>query len=296
MSGCSPLPNPEAFCPRALALALKHDFSLGPVLACEVEFYLHGTAGLPGGKEGVLATLREALLAVQLPVAQVSAEVGPEQYEVALRPERDVEQALENGRLLYQCVAEVFAPLGVKADFSAKPRPDAPGNGVHVHLHLEDGQGRNQFMRAGDTMDAPFSPPLLHALGGMLALMNPCMVYFAPSTASYARFGGKSNAPGTVSWGTNNRTVALRLPPKALDNKHVEHRVAGSDAALEDVYGAVLAGVYYGLAHQCDAGEPIYGDANLPMYQCAALARTLEEAQGHYAHAEALLRELRAIC
>jgi glutamine synthetase len=146
-----------------------------------------------------------------------------------------------------------------------------------VHVHLEDDAGRNVFFRDEEN----FSPLLLNAIGGLLALLNPCMPIFAPTQESYKRFAKNSNAPTTISWGTNNRTVAIRLPTKPMHHKHLEHRVAGSDADVAKVIAAILAGIHYGLTHQCDPGEPIYGDASLPQYNQLLIANNLLQAL-HY--------------
>jgi glutamine synthetase len=133
-----------------------------------------------------------------------------------------------------------------------------------------------------------FSAPLLHSIGGLLALINPCMSIFAPNKKSYERFihtvnayllcPTAANVPLTVSWGTNNRTVAVRLPSKAADNKHIEHRVAGADADIAAVTRAILAGIHYGLREKCDPGEPIYGDASMAQYKLPPLVMSLDDA------------------
>lgn len=272
---------PVSFSPASWGERLRNDCALTPVMASELEFYLHGVErqGLAGR---VLDLVRDAAAKESLPIRKVEKERGPDQYEVSFAPTPDLEQLAHHTQRFKYLMHELFVPRGVTADFSAKPAADVPGSGLHVHLHLEDSARRNVFTRAGDEMDDPFSPALLHALGGLLALMNPCMKLFAPSAESYGRFVPHSNAPLTVSWGTNNRTVALRLPAKPLHNKHIEHRVAGSDADVAKVLCAVLAGVHHGLAKACDPGPPVYGDAGLPMYRLAPLCRTLSEAENAF--------------
>jgi glutamine synthetase len=179
---------------------------------------------------------------------------------------------------------DVFAKYSINADFSAKPFPDQPGSGLHIHVHVEDVDGNNLFYREGED----FSAELLCAIGGLLELMNAHMPIFAPTEASYKRFASKSNAPTTVSWGTNNRTVAVRLPQKPMNNKHIEHRVAGSDADVEAVIDAILLAVHYGFQNKCDPGKPVYGDASLEQYALPPLAKSLEEARTYAAESIAL--------
>jgi glutamine synthetase len=266
LNGLNPLP--EVICRRLL-----EEFGLAPVVATEIEFYLHGASATSGCDE-VIEIIRSECDRHGIVLASAERERGPDQYEVALYHSRDCARVAADTSRFKTLLHEIFLPRGITSDFSAKPLMDAPGSGLHVHVHLEDASGNNIFFRKEDI----FSPSLLHAIGGLLALMNPSMPVFAPYHASYARFAAHSNAPVTVSWGTNNRTVAVRLPTKPLDNKHIEHRVAGSDANPQDVLAAILAGIHYGLANACDPGAPTYGDAALPQYMLAPLVRSLEEA------------------
>jgi glutamine synthetase len=106
------------------------------------------------------------------------------------------------------------------------------------------------------------------------------MCVFAPSEASYARFVKGSNAPTTASWGANNRTVAIRLPDKPHSHKHIEHRMAGADAAPEAVIAVILAAIHDGLSRRIVPASPqIYGDASLEMYQLPKVPLTLADAQ-----------------
>ncbi len=251
---------------------LWQDFALKPVIATEIEFYLHGVNDKLAPAE-VIESIRRECKKSGLLLASVEQERGPDQYEIALQPSADLVQIAEDTERFKALIATAFPHA--QTDFSAKPLSDKPGSGLHVHVHLEDADGRNVFFRE----EEEWSPSLLHAIGGLLFLMNPCMKFFAPSEQSYARFTRDSNAPTTISWGTNNRTVAIRLPTKPLHHKHIEHRVSGSDANVEQVITAILAGVYYGLQHKSNPGEPIYGDASHSQYALPKLAQSLEEAQ-----------------
>jgi len=247
--------------PDLIVQKLWQDFALKPVIATEIEFYLHG-AGATFAPSDILTLIRTRCANAGLKLASAEQERGPEQYEISLLPTGDIAKLIADTERFKTLMDEVFRPLGVQADFAAKPLIDAPGSGLHIHVHLEDAEGKNVFFRKDDS----WSQPLLHAIGGMLKLMNESMMFFAPSAASYARFTEKSNAPTTVSWGANNRTVAIRLPTKPMEHKHIEHRVAGSDADVGQVITAILAGMHYGLEQKCEPGEPIYGDASLPQY------------------------------
>lgn len=261
---------------------------LYPVIATEIEFYLPGAAHKFSPVQ-VLDIIKEECSRAGIRLESAEQERGIDQYEVALLPHADAGWIAGETEYLKQLMADAFFPHGIKADFSAKPFADQPGSGLHVHIHLEDENGRNVFYREDET----FSRHLLHAIGGLLALMNPSMLIFAPNEESYLRFNAQSNTPTTVSWGTNNRTTAIRLPNKPMDNKHIEHRVAGSDADVAKVIEAILIGVEYGITHQCDPGEPVYGDASLPQYKLPLLARSLSEARQYMTECKYLSNRVR---
>lgn len=267
---------------------LEVDFGLTPVVATEIEFYLHGAEGL--AQQEVVAAIEAECVKAGLKPAKAEAERGPNQYEVSFLPSRDLLHVVsETGRF-----KELMEQMNLQADFAAKPQRDKPGSGLHTHVHLEDKAGNNVFFRENEE----FSPQLLNAIGGLLALMNPCMSIFAPHPESYDRFlhtvnaylvcPTASNVPATVSWGTNNRTVAVRLPPKPARERHIEHRVSGSDADVTLTIAAVLAGIHYGLKNKCNPGQPVYGDASLSQYEKPKLAMSLEESHKHNKESAAL--------
>lgn len=270
--------NPYYSVIESVRQRLEAEFGLRPVMAAELEFYLPGAAD-KWGENGALEQLALACRMANIPVAAVTKEEGPDQYEVAL-PATGMPLELVNRLAGLVVLAEQhFGPRGVRPDFSAKLRGDLPGSGLHIHLHLIDNAGRNVFTREGDEMEDEFSPALRQVIGGLLATMQECMVLFAPLEESYRRFVPKSNTPTTVSWGTNNRTVAVRLPTKAIDNKHLEHRVAGADADPGCVVAAVLAGTHYGLLHKPALQDATYGDASLPQYALPKLLNELAKAR-----------------
>jgi glutamine synthetase len=224
----------------SIIMLLVLPFGLKAVVASEIEFYLP--------QEPDDAFWRG------LAVEKFEREKGRGQWEVAL-PMGTPEQAVER-------LQKIKAELQAKgADFSAKPFPDQPGSGLHVHVHLEK-NGQNVFYKK----DAEISDALKWSIGGLLATLPENMSIFAPTPESRARYARDGQSPTTISWGANNRTCAIRLPDVGAPYRHIEHRVAGADADPEAVIAAVLRGIHYGLMHQCEPGPQIYGDASLEMY------------------------------
>jgi glutamine synthetase len=243
------------------------DFGLVPVTAAEIEFYLEG--GAPA------ASFWQAV-SEKIPIVKYEKERGEGQYEIALPPCADPAKTAADIVALKDIIIETAATGGMKADFSAKPFAGQPGSGLHIHIHLEDAQGKNVFYKD----DATISDALKWSIGGLLAWLPETMPVFAPYPESYARFAPGGHAPTTVSWGANNRTVAIRLPDKPHDKKHIEHRVAGADADPYAVIGVILAAMHDGLTRRLDPGPQIYGDASLAMYNLPPLPSSLNGKKG----------------
>jgi len=244
---------------------LRADFRLRPITASEIEFYLPGSdsySAMPAFWNDVSATCKS----VGIALFRMEKEKGREQHEVSLAPADPMKTARDT-ESLKTIIADMAKKHGMTPNFSARPFADQPGSGLHIHAHLANAQGKNVFYKD----DESISDELKFSIGGLLATMRDFMPVFAPTPESRKRFVAGSNAPLTVSWGANNRTVAVRLPEAAHDDKHIEHRVAGADADPAKVMAAILEGMHYGLTHKSDPGPQIYGDAALAQYNLPKL-------------------------
>lgn len=236
------------------SLRQLQQFGLIPVIGAELEFYV--PEGL--AEQGVLDTLA-CLNPEGYPPEK---ERGSTQYEIATQPQRDIHAFIASLEALRQ---EITATL--KADFSAKPHADDYGNALHLHVHLEDSRGVNQFTRDAE---GEYSKPMLYSIGGLLATMKEALPIFSPHDRSRFETPGM-HAPTHLCWGPNNRSVALRLPDKPLNQKHIEHRVSAADAEITDCVEAILQGVIYGLKEETLPPAPIYGNAWEAQYGLEAL-------------------------
>jgi glutamine synthetase len=185
------------------------------------------------------------------------SEYAPGQYELTLHYRTDVMQAADDLMRLKRIVRAQARAHGVTACFMAKPVEDYAGSGMHFHVSLQDGDGRNVFTEA---VEGEWSPQILHALGGLRATMGEAMLVFAPHANSWRRFANQSYAPVSTSWGVNNRSVALRIPAGDKRARRIEHRPAGVDANPYLVAATVLAGIRHGLAQRIDPGPETTGN------------------------------------
>ena len=278
--------------PRAVLAGVVARFAADgwtPVVACEIEFYLldaaraagavpdlarlggarpvnHGTYGLSeiADADAFLRALWAAADAQGVPVEGAISEYAPGQMELTLRHGDDALRAADEAVMYKRLVKGVARRQGMDACFMAKPFAERAGSGMHLHVSVNDADGRNIFASEA----AEGGPLLANAVGGMQATLGDAMAIFAPNANSYRRFRANSYAPVSPTWGVDNRTVSLRVPAGAPPTRHVEHRVCGADANPHLALAAMLAGVHHGLTQRVDPGPPVVGDG----YAAAASA------------------------
>jgi glutamine synthetase len=262
---------------------------LTPMVACELEYYLvdrqrtpsggielaavgpggerpslHGVYGLRELEDvdGFLRALWASADAQGVPLEGAISEYAPGQLELTLHHKPDALRAADEAVMYKRLAKGVAAASGCEATFMAKPFAERAGSGLHLHVSVNDAEGRNIFA----SEDPAGAPPLRHAVGGLKAGLADGMAIFAPNANSYRRFRANSYAPVAPTWGVNNRTVSLRVPAGPPSGRHIEHRVAGADANPYLALAALLAGVHHGLTRKLDPGPPVVGDG----YEAAA--------------------------
>ncbi|MGI9371105.1 MAG: glutamine synthetase family protein [Hyphomicrobiales bacterium] len=292
--------NRHFACPRqVLENAAKPllDMGLKIVIAIEYEFYLvtrdtqTGAVKPAPGKSGHMpstvnvyglddlyehgALLDEIYASCEvqgIPAETFVSEYAPGQYEINLYHCDDALKACDNAILLERCIKEVARKHGVIATFMAKPFAETAGCGLHVHVSLIDKDGNNVFAGPVDEeLNRPVSDMLRHAAGGLLSTMDESTALYAPNANSFRRLRPDSYAPIYSNWGSDNRSVSVRIPGSNEKNIRLEHRVAGADANPYLVVAGVLAGLHHGITEKIEPPAPVIGDGyaqggtNLPL-------------------------------
>ncbi|MFN6976585.1 MAG: glutamine synthetase family protein [Gemmobacter sp.] len=188
--------------------------------------------------------------ALGLPMESLISEYAPAQFELTLR-HRDLARAADDLVRAKRLLRGAARRFGMEACFMAKPFSGRSGSGMHLHLSLTDAAGRNVF---ADPAGGGLAPPLLHAIGGVRAVMADTMLVLAPVLNSWRRFAGSVYAPAANTWGTEDRKVALRIPASGPGARHFEHRVAGVDANPYLVAAVVLGSALDGIADRAAPG------------------------------------------
>ncbi len=209
------------------------------------------------GMEPLFSAVYAAAKAQGIPAETVISEYAPGQYELTLNYRTDVLHAADDLVMLKRIVRAQARRHGVTACFMAKPIEKYAGSGMHFHVSLVDGSGRNVF---AEKDGEGWKPELLHALGGLADTMAESMLVFAPHANSWRRFVSQSYAPVAPTWGVNNRSVALRVPAGEVKARRIEHRPSGVDANPYLVAATVLAGISKGLDEKLDPGPETSGN------------------------------------
>ncbi|MFC0453662.1 glutamine synthetase family protein [Rhodococcus jostii] len=167
-------------------------------------------------QEEFLDVLLSAAATAELPVEQVHAEAGLNQFEVSLAP-ADPVRAADDAVLARALISRVARAQGFRASFSPMPVAGGAGNGAHQHVSFSDGgvpllsggPGPHGLTESGGA-----------AVAGILRALPEFTAVLAGSALSHLRL-----RPGMWSgvyrcWGLENREAAVRLCADTAGNPH----------------------------------------------------------------------------
>jgi glutamine synthetase len=203
----------------------------------------------------ILDDLREALLALQIPVRSLEIEFGPSQCELTFDPRPGL-QAADMVVLARSAIKQVCRRRGLLATFMCRPAvPAALSSGWHLHQSLlSRADGSNAFVGQGSR---PLSELGMNFVGGLLRYARDTCLLSTPTINGYKRYRPHSLAPNAVVWGHDNRGAMLRVIGGPGDPvSHVENRV-GESAANPYLYfvSQVVSGLA-GIEERIDPGPP----------------------------------------
>ena len=154
-------------------------------------------------------------------------EQGPGQNEIDFRYS-DALTAADNTSTFKWVVKSLAMMSGMWADFSPKPLPDAPGNGMHINMSVESDDGKD------------YTEPFM---AGIMEHIREITLFLNPTKESYERLGDMK-APGYISWSEQNRSQLVRIPATRSGKNRIELRSADPTA---NPYLAFAMLIYAGL-------------------------------------------------
>lgn len=259
---------PWSCCARSFlkaALAdLEQRFGLGLTVSFEHEFTLLGDpAPAPGfsmrafrRRETVVTAIATALRAAGAPPEMVLPEFGAGQFEIPLPPAPAL-IAADRAVVFREVVRDVAERQGTRATFAPKVRPEAVGNGVHIHLSLTDGKGRPVTYDAEGPGE--LSAPAAAFAAGVLRHIDALVALTAPSVVSYLRLKPHHWATAFACLGRQNREATIRICPSTraggdpAAGHHLEYRAADATASPYLALGALVRAGLAGLEENLPA-------------------------------------------
>ncbi|NDE10564.1 MAG: glutamine synthetase [Chitinophagia bacterium] len=202
------------------------------------------------------SALFEQLKKFDIPLEGLHTETGPGVYEAAITYS-DALMAADNAILFKTAVKEIGYKHGILASFMAKINENLPGCSGHVHQSLWCGN-INLFYDA--TEPNQMSKMMQQYLAGQLYCLPHILPMVAPTINSYKRLVEGAWAPTTVTWGNDNRTVALRTLTGGSKSCRLETRVVGSDTNPYLAMSACLASGLYGIKNQLTLQQATEGN------------------------------------
>jgi len=151
----------------------------------------------------------EAMTQTGIAVEAAHHEVAPGQEEIDLRHR----PALETADTLMTCrylIKEVARRHGIYATFMPKPLHAQNGSGMHTHMSLVNGEGRNAFFDAED----PFHLSSLARgyTAGIMRHAKELTGLCAQWVNSFKRLVPGYEAPVYITWARRNRSNMIRVP------------------------------------------------------------------------------------
>jgi glutamine synthetase len=211
-----------------------------------------------------------------IPLEGLHTETGPGTYEAAISYS-EILEAADRAVLFKTAVKEIAYQHGIMATFMAKINERLPGCGGHVHQSLWDaGKKKNLFFDEKDPYN--MSETMKQYVAGQLQLMRELLPLFAPTVNSYKRLVEGAWAPTTLTWGIDNRTVALRVLSGGQSSCRLETRVIGSDVNPYLAMAGALAAGLYGIKNKMKLGQPPSTGNGYLDNSHGRLPSTLEEA------------------
>lgn len=220
--------------------------------------------------------LMDLLNKFNVPLEGIHTETGPGVYEGAI-VYSNLPEAADRAVLFKTAVKEIAYRHGILATFMAKINEQLPGCGGHVHQSLWDKSvKKNLFYDEKDKMN--ISALMKSYIAGQLFCLPHILPMYAPVINSYKRLVEGAWAPTTLTWGIDNRTVALRVLSGSNKSCRLETRVIGSDANPYLAMAAALASGLYGIKNKLKLNQPATEGNGYKDFSNGVLPATLQEA------------------
>jgi len=186
-------------------------------------------------------------------------EVSPSQHEINLECLPPLESA--DRTILFNHVAQkVAAQHGYHATFMPKPFDGQNRNAFHIHLSMQELDGRNTFYEDG--AEHGLSATARQFIGGVLKYAREASILMASTVNSYKAYVADREAPIVRGWGIKNRSSMVRVPyADSPEKTRVELRCPDPLGNVYLQFAAFIGMGLRGIEEGLDCGEPDAGTA-----------------------------------
>ncbi len=278
--------TPWAVCPRGflkrVIAAIETRHGLKGKSSFEHEFIYEAVEERPNASYALDAFRRQnlfaetylgALKAAGLTLDTFMPEYGPMQYEVTVGPTIGF-TAADQAVAVREIARAVACRMGSRVSFTPILRPDAVGNGMHVHFSLVDA-GTGAAVNHDPHHPQGVSARAGSFIAGILAKLPAITALTAAAAISYLRLTPNRWSAAYNNLGFRDREAGVRICPvfateeaQVAKQYHFEYRAADAAASPYLVLGAILAAGLFGL------------DRTLPLPQvCAGAPQNMSTAQ-----------------
>lgn len=203
--------------------------------------------------EFVMEDIRRNLEKIGIYVEACNPEYGPGQVEVNIFYGEALDMA-DQTILFKNSVKEIARKHNLYATFMAKPWAGESGNGYHIHQSIWDLDGKENKFHTDKEITR-------HYLGGLLKHVADFMPFGSPTINAYKRIVPYSFAPYNVTWGYDNRTVAIRAILESGKSSRLEYRSGAADCNPYVAIAACIASGLNGLDEKIEPPHPMMGDS-----------------------------------
>jgi glutamine synthetase len=165
---------------------------------------------------GFLTDVQARFADAGVPIEQLHAEYGADQFEISLAP-ADPLLTADRTVLARILIGRAAARYGLGVSFSPVPFAGGAGNGAHLHLSLADAGGP---LLSGGTGSYGMTPTGEAAVAGIVAGLPQVQAVLAGSVLSPLRLKPGNWAGAFACWGLENREAAVRFCAATPGNPH----------------------------------------------------------------------------
>jgi glutamine synthetase len=277
---------------RAIALGLN------PLMQAEYEFYLLDahtqqppfggtdiTTTLTNQRLPILRRLMRELPAFGLEPNTLNQEWGPTQYELNFDPVPG--WGVGDQAFTYKTYAkEMAAQDDLIMTFMTKPFSQLSGSSCHLHVSMFDDDGGNVF--ADESSANGVSDRFMGSIGGQLAHGRALSALFGPTVNCSKRYRRNTYAPASLTWGFENRSVAVRVKAWRGERTHIENRQGSGSSNPYLAFAGFLAACLDGIEQQISPGQPMTTSA-YRMEDLEPIPAVLDESMDAFEKDDALL-------